>query len=138
MVFESENSAYNQAIDLINKISVEEVIRKTIDKDINSLHRKAGLPEHAVAALLTVLGEDPRVQGLVLYGSRAMDRYRRGSDIDLCLEAPAMALPDLWQLADRVDDLLLPWKVDLQLRHSIDNPDLLAHIDRVGQAWLRR
>ncbi len=102
------------------------------------LARKAGLPEHAVAALLTVLGEDPRVQGLVLYGSRAMDRYRRGSDIDLCLEAPVMALPDLWQLADRVDDLLLPWKVDLQLRHSIDNPDLLAHIDRVGQAWLRR
>jgi len=27
---------------------------------------------------------------------------------------------------------LQPWKVDLVLQHTIDNPDLLAHIQGVG------
>ena len=45
----------------------------------------------------------------------------------LDIESQAIA-----ELGNRIDDLLLPWKVDLSLRHKIDNPDLLAHIDRVG------
>ena len=36
----------------------------------------------------------------------------------------------------RLDDLLLPWRVDLQLQHRIDHPGLLAHIERVGVALL--
>jgi len=31
-----------------------------------------------------------------------------------------------------IDDLLLPWKVDLALQHTIENPELLGHIERVG------
>lgn len=31
-----------------------------------------------------------------------------------------------------IDDLLLPWKVDIAVWQQIDNPDLIAHIERVG------
>jgi hypothetical protein len=31
------------------------------------------------------------------------------SDIDLCLEAPAMGLEELLELGGELDDLLLPW-----------------------------
>jgi len=41
-------------------------------------------------------------------------------------------LADLFEIENRIDDLLLPWKVDLSLRHRIHNPDLLEHIDRAG------
>lgn len=41
-------------------------------------------------------------------------------------------LSELLTIENRFDDLLLPWKVDLSLRHKIDNPELVAHIDRVG------
>ncbi len=43
-------------------------------------------------------------------------------------------MTDLPRLDGEIDDLLLPWKVDIALRHQIENPDLLAHIDRVGIA----
>ena len=62
------------------------------------------------------------------------------SDIDLCLFAPAMTLPELLRLGVDIDELLLPWKVDLCLWHQLDNPALHEHIQRVGrelvlEAW---
>jgi hypothetical protein len=36
-----------------------------------------------------------------------------------------------------IDDLLLPWKVDLVLRHELP-PELLAHFDRVGRCIWRQ
>jgi len=94
-----------------------------------------GLPGHAVAKLQAVLQAEPEIECAILYGSRAKGNYRPGSDIDLCLVAPNLHLADLWTLDERIDDLLLPWRVDLQLRHLIDNPDLLAHVERVGRLF---
>ena len=91
-----------------------------------------GLPESAVAKLRAIFSEYPEIDRVILYGSRALGSYRTGSDIDLTLEAKSMNLSKLLAIENRIDDLLLPWKVDLSLRHKIENPELLAHIDRVG------
>ena len=92
----------------------------------------AGLPQEATEWILALLAEHPSIQRVVLYGSRALGRQRSGSDIDLCLEAPDMGLAELLVLGAQLDDLLLPWRIDLQLRHLIRHPGLLDHIDRVG------
>lgn len=90
-----------------------------------------GLPEHAVEALRGVLARWPCVRRAVLYGSRAKGNPRPGSDIDLTLEGD-LALAELMAIETEIDDLLLPWMVDLSRREDIDNPQLQAHIDRVG------
>ena len=92
----------------------------------------AGLPQEATERILTLLAERPAIQRVVLYGSRALGRQRSGSDIDLCLEAPDMGLAELLVLGGQLDDLLLPWQIDLQLRHLIRHLGLLEHIDRAG------
>ena len=92
----------------------------------------AGLPQDATARILERVRERPSIQRVVLYGSRALGRQRSGSDIDLCLDAPDMDLAELMVLGAQLDDLLLPWRIDLQLRHLICHPGLLEHIDRVG------
>ena len=94
----------------------------------------AGLPPDATDRILSLLAERPAIQRVVLYGSRALGRQHSGSDIDLCLEAPEMGLAELLVLGAQLDDLLLPWRIDLQLRHLICHPGLLDHIDRVGIA----
>ena len=61
-----------------------------------------------------------------------LERETTGSDIDICLEAASLGMSELAVLEAQIDDLLLPWKVDLVLLHQIDDPDLLAHIQRAG------
>ncbi|MCO6439712.1 MAG: nucleotidyltransferase domain-containing protein [Nitrococcus mobilis] len=91
-----------------------------------------GLPPHVLEQLKAVFRAWPRIERVILYGSRAKGNYRKGSDIDLCLEGQALEVADLLKLDAQIDDLLLPWKFDLSLRQMIDNPNLLAHIERVG------
>ena len=69
---------------------------------------------------------------VILYGSRAKGCARNNSDIDLTLDAPEMPFRELLAIEGRLDDLLLPWKIDLSLLHQIDNPALRDHIERVG------
>lgn len=91
-----------------------------------------GLPPQALARLNAVFRKWPQIDRVILYGSRAKGNFRTGSDIDLCLEADTMQTAELLQLCAEIDDLLLPWKIDLALKHTIENADLVAHIERVG------
>mgnify|MGYP005614577451 FL=1 len=91
-----------------------------------------GLPEEAIAKLCGVFNQYPGIHSVLLYGSRAKGNYRPGSDIDLSIQAPTLGLADLLAIENQIDDLLLPWTVDLSLLHHIDNPDLLDHIRRIG------
>jgi predicted nucleotidyltransferase len=91
-----------------------------------------GLPDDVLPKLLAVLSSNQKVRQVTLYGSRAKGNWRRGSDIDLCLDGDALNLKDLDELDSAIDSLLLPWKVDIAVRQQIDNPELIARIERVG------
>jgi predicted nucleotidyltransferase len=96
-----------------------------------------GLPEASSARLLEVLRAHPHVDAIWLCGSRAMGRHTQASDIDLTLGGDQLSHNDLLQLLARIDDLLLPWQVDLSLRQTLPE-DLQAHVGRVGQClWSR-
>ena len=87
--------------------------------------------------LLDVLIQQADVDVIWLFGSRAMGRERPGSDIDLCVDAAHLSHRDRLRLMAAIDDLLLPWTVDLALRHELP-PDLLSHVQRVGRClWTR-
>ena len=49
-----------------------------------------GLPDADSAAVLAVLMQQPGLEQVLLYGSRAMGRHHSGSDVDLCLVAPSL------------------------------------------------
>jgi len=92
----------------------------------------SGLPPRAVEDILRVCRSDPAVRRVILYGSRAKGCARSNSDIDLTLDAPEMSFRGLLAIESQLDDLLLPWKIDLSLLHQIENPALRDHIERVG------
>jgi predicted nucleotidyltransferase len=96
-----------------------------------------GLPAYAVERLRNAFRQWPGIEAVILYGSRAKGDYRPNSDIDLCVVGESLGVKELLQLDTAIDDLLLPWKVDLSLKHQIEDPDLLAHIERVGTPLYR-
>ena len=91
-----------------------------------------GLPPYAMESLKRVFAHHPAIEGVTVYGSRAKGNYRYNSDIDVMLTAPELSWSEFCQLELEIDDLLLPWKVDLALKHQVENKDLLDHVARVG------
>ncbi len=95
----------------------------------------AGLSADTVVRLQQVLARFPQVDQAVLYGSRAMGNFKPGSDIDLTLFGKSVDSEVLADIANAIDDLLLPYVVDLSAHSMLDNQALIDHIDRVGVAF---
>ncbi len=93
---------------------------------------KFGLSENTVSKIIEVLTKNKDVQKIILYGSRAKGTHREASDIDLTIIAPKLDLTDLMKLETELDDLLIPYKIDLSLFHKIENENLIDHINRSG------
>lgn len=77
-----------------------------------------GIPYSQIESLTNVLRKTPGVEAATLFGSRASGRYRINSDIDLCILSTTMDLVALARLGHELDELDIPWKVDLTLRRS--------------------
>ena len=87
-----------------------------------------GLPEDAITKIQSVFAKYKAVKKVTLYGSRAKGNYRVGSDIDLCIEEEMLSLTQFLKIVNDLDDLFLPWKIDLSLKYKIDNPAFLQHL----------
>jgi predicted nucleotidyltransferase len=94
--------------------------------------RRFGIPDSAWSKLIGLLEDDPRITRIRVFGSRATGHFRQGSDIDLCIDADPLTLQEKLRLDQRIDDLLLPWQVDLAVWHMIGESTLKDHIERVG------
>lgn len=96
-----------------------------------------GLSEDDIARLWGVFERYSKIDQVLLYGSRAKGNYRPGSDIDLTLMGE-IDWPTFNQLTTELDDLLLPYQIDLSIYQHIDNDELKAHIQRHGQVMYAR
>jgi predicted nucleotidyltransferase len=97
-----------------------------------------GLSDEVLARIVSVFSRQPEVDSVILYGSRAKGSHRPSSDIDLTMAGRNLSHDQLLTVELMLDDLLLPYKIDLSLYSQIDNSDLLAHIDRVGVSIFTR
>lgn len=97
-----------------------------------------GLKPEVVERINGVFAAYPQVEQVILYGSRAKGTHTTASDIDLCLKGEKLTLPLLLKIGNALDDLLLPYQIDLSILSELDNPDLIEHIRRVGEVFFRK
>ena len=102
------------------------------------LSEKFGLKKTTLERINTVFLHYPEIEKVLLYGSRAMGNYRQGSDIDLTLFGDKLTYKQLNQIEIELDELMLPYSIDLSLFHHIDNQDLVDHIHREGKVFYQR
>ncbi len=91
-----------------------------------------GLKQKHIIAINSVFKKYPEIEKAIIYGSRAKGNFRNGSDIDLTLTGSNLNIKTLFKIDTELDDLLLPYKIDLSLFSKIENPDLTEHITRIG------
>jgi predicted nucleotidyltransferase len=100
---------------------------------LSTVQEKYGLSNKTIQRISTVFKGFPEINRVVLYGSRAIGNFSEGSDIDICIFGDAIQNGTKAKIANALDDLLLPYKIDLQIFSEIDNNELLDHIRRVGK-----
>jgi uncharacterized protein len=99
---------------------------------------KYGLPDTAIEKINAVFASFPAVEKVVLYGSRAKGNYKPGSDIDLTMYGVALNTTLSGEIAEKLDELLLPYMIDLSVFADLKHPELEAHIGRVGVVFYER
>lgn len=89
-----------------------------------------GLSDTLVQQIRDVFKKHPPVWRVVLFGSRAKQIHRIGSDIDLAIVGNELTRHDLLNIQIQLEDLGYLYTFDM---NRISNPDLLEHIQRFGQ-----
>ena len=100
-----------------------------------------GLSPETVNKIHGVLAQHAKVQRAVIYGSRAKGNYKPGSDIDLTLfavEGQEIDYREVADILDEIDDLLLPYTLDLSAFEQLNHVKLREHIERVGKVFYER
>jgi type I restriction enzyme S subunit len=97
-----------------------------------------GLDKSIIDALQAVLEGNSKVDKVVLFGSRAKGNYKNGSDIDLAVKGFELTAKDILNLHVALADLNLIYEIDLLNYDTINEPELKAHIDRVGIEFYSR
>jgi predicted nucleotidyltransferase len=97
-----------------------------------------GLNEQTIRKICGVLACHPTVKQAVLYGSRAKGNFKPGSDIDLSLHGSELTLKELGDIDSELEELLLPYSIDLLIFDRLDHVGLREHIERVGKVLYTR
>ena len=82
-----------------------------------------GLKSDVIDKLHRIFQRYPKVEMVLIYGSRAIGNYRPGSDIDLTIKGNELQWKDLQSIELDIDELFLPYKIDLSLYDQIDNKE---------------
>jgi predicted nucleotidyltransferase len=99
---------------------------------------QCGLSHSSQEKMIQAFSKHSEIEQVILYGSRAKGNFKIGSDIDLSVHSSTMSLPQLFQIEEEIDELYLPYKVDISLFRLIDNPQLKEHIQRVGVSFYKK
>ena len=91
-----------------------------------------GLNIDTISKICSIFKNFSQIEQAILYGSRALGTFKPSSDIDITLIGQALTQDLVWKIAQALDDILLPYVIDLSLFNTLDNTELKEHISRVG------
>ena len=94
---------------------------------------KFGLETMEMDKIIMSIASIDGVDKAVIYGSRAKGNYKPFSDVDISLVGKSLSYSDLLRLHSIIDDLLLPYEIDLNIFDLIQNENLKEHILRCGR-----
>lgn len=99
---------------------------------------KPQLRETELTILRAVFSRYPAVQRVILYGSRAEGRAKRGSDIDLAVDAPDATDTEFAKLWFDLEESELIFTPDVHRLDSFRSKGILENIEKHGIEIYRR
>ncbi len=97
-----------------------------------------GLNEKEISSIKAIFSKYENIDHVILYGSRAKGNFKPASDIDLALLGSNISPTQINEIESEMDELLLPYKFDISVFDSIDNPDLKKQILQTGLLFYKK
>ncbi len=97
-----------------------------------------GLKDKDYKLIKTIFQLFPKIDEVVVFGSRAMGTEKPGSDVDLVLKGNDIKLDDILKLKHKLEELPIIYDFDIINYATINTPALLEHIDRHGIQFYKK
>ena len=93
-----------------------------------------GLRDDDLKCIIDSIKKYEEIDKAVIFGSRAMGNYKKGSDIDLCIFGCNISNKILMELYDYLEEVsLMPYFFDVLHYEKLSNDNLKRHINEVGK-----
>lgn len=98
-----------------------------------------GLLDRDLKYILEAVGKYSEIEEAIIFGSRAMGNYKKGSDVDLAIVGGNVDRNIVRRLSDELnEEYPLPYFFDVVSYKDISNEELIKHIDTVGKSIYKR
>lgn len=94
---------------------------------------KFGLSKRDLDRIQETFNQFPQVQSAILFGSRAMGNFKKGSDVDIALKGDITHATVIGCKSILNEEIPIPYFFDVIDYASIENRDLLRHIREHGK-----
>ena len=93
-----------------------------------------GLLEKDMDYILKALKQFDEIDRAILYGSRAMGNYKKGSDVDIAIQGEKVTGKTIFELDDLLNEVYpLPYFFDIVHFEKLTNQNLIDHIEKNGK-----
>ena len=99
------------------------------------MDNKFGLPERTINELLEYFKTKPEIEKVVIYGSRAKNTYKNGSDIDFAIWSDK---DNISEIAAELDELPTPYMFDVTNYKTLSHKNLKNSIDKDGLVFYKK
>ncbi|MEN1762016.1 nucleotidyltransferase domain-containing protein [Anoxynatronum sibiricum] len=98
-----------------------------------------GLLDRDLNFIIEAVDKYSEIEEVILFGSRAMGNYKKGSDVDLAIVGENIDRKILRRISDDLnEEYPLPYFFDVLNYNDISNEALKKHIDSVGKSIYKR
>ena len=98
---------------------------------------KFGLSKQTIEKINSVWNAFPEIKEVIIYGSRAKNNYRDGSDIDLTIKGKNISYDQILKIKTKIERLNTPYFFDISNYHQIKNLELKTHINTFGKVFYK-
>ncbi len=92
-----------------------------------------GLSDADIERIINETAKHTEIEQLIIFGSRAIGNYKKGSDVDLALVGKALNYKVTRELSMTLNENSpMPYYFDVIDYHQIQNKNLKQHIDEKG------
>lgn len=92
-----------------------------------------GLSEKDIDMVLEAVQKFPEIEDVIIFGSRALGNYKKGSDVDMAIKGTSITIHTVLGLSDLLNEVYpLPYYFDIVHYETISNSNLIKHIKAHG------